>query len=48
MWAFSSTEPLKKKSNTGSFCKCTLVIPVHASETYVNPYKSEVGGYFNA
>ena len=30
-----------------NFCKCTLVIPVHALEMYVNPCKSEFGGYFN-
>ena len=41
----SSMESLKKIPNR--FCKCTLVIPVHAVETYVNPCKSEFGGYFN-
>ena len=38
---------ISKKKIPNNFCKCTLVIPVHALEMYVNPCKSEFGGYFN-
>ena len=36
-----------QKKIPNNFCKYTLVIPVHALEMYVNPCKSEFGGYFN-